>query len=51
MTRITMFLGYGVLALMVVLVIAAILNMRQGGSLDDLPASIIKGAVDAAKES
>jgi hypothetical protein len=44
--RINLALAVGVLAIMAGMIVMAILNMTQSGSLDDLPAEAIKKAVD-----
>lgn len=41
-------ISIAILAFMVLMIIAAIMNLRRGGSLDDLSASEIKARVDGA---
>lgn len=43
--RIATLVGWAILGFMVMLVIAAVITQRRG-SLDDLPAEVIKKAVD-----
>lgn len=38
--------GISVLAFMILMVVAALIDMRRGGSLDDLPADVIDKAVN-----
>lgn len=45
-TKFTTILAIAVLLVIAAMVIMAIVNMRQSGSLDDLPAEVIKRAVD-----
>jgi len=44
--RVTLWLSYSILILMGIMVVAAIVNMRGSGSLDDLPADEIAKAVN-----
>jgi hypothetical protein len=44
--QVTLWLAYTVFFFMLILLFAAIVNMRRPGSLDDLPSDLIKKAVD-----